>query len=370
MKIYSLIILGVSLLQSIALASNLVDRHSSVCSDRNSCQDTCDDLFSSATERSKCYELSYDEVNTISSVCSDRDSCQDICDDLFSYTTERYNCYELSSDEVNTISKVSDELEHREINSNELEDLDADDVRAYLEIGMDSFIDLIKGEAVGDDAKENNAPQWGERVSAPSSNRRNSAKILVWIAENEDIAEVILEQDRNFELGLELFQAVGVSAINPSTWEVSSGLHVCLNASTSTVDHGGDNTCGNMLLGLNHFDKVSEFLSGFILPHMKFSDDSFITFATHERNATSFEWGHKTLLGFCKEAIDEDESDIEVKTCLQTAYCVHRAVEGQVANNGDGIFKDLKDYDDIVGRTDEEYCEDLDNEERIARLFD
>ena len=342
-----------------------------------------------------------DEDNTHTRTCSDRDSCQDICDDLFSYTTERSECYELSYEDVNTISKVADEFYHKNVSPEELEDLDADDVRAYLEIGMESFIDLIKGEAVGDDAKDDDDPQW-EKTERPSLNRQNSLDVLEWIAKTEDIAEVILEQDSDFEIGLELFTSLGdpadgqaLDTLDTNDPTVNHGANfwggdgvrvhsgsalACVVFSMDDVLKIGElnsDSCvtprtPSKLVDLGNSDKPDLFLDGFLDHKARFSDDSFITFAADERNETAFEWGHKTLLEFCKEATDEDESDVEVKTCLQTVYCLHRSVEAgeNLSDSYEGIFEDLKDYDDIVGRTDEEYCEDLVDEDRIEDLFD
>ncbi|MDE0150869.1 MAG: hypothetical protein OXK80_00010 [Bdellovibrionales bacterium] len=315
-----------------------------------------------------------DDDNRRTRTCSDRDSCQDTCDDLFSYTTERYGCYDLDPSEVNVISKVSDELERNLVRSNELEDIDADDFRAYLEIGMESFIDLVRGVPVGDSAKDNNRAQWNTNANVVT----NSTTVMEWIAEEENIAEVILEQDRDFELGLELFQALAVDVTfdPPITNAVLVGTGVCVDFLVGNRFDIGDSLSSSdcaspkELLDLSHFNGmsgVSKFLSGFLLAQI--SGDSFMTFSADERNDTAFEWGHNTLLEFCKEATDEDEGDVEVKTCLQTAYCVHRSIEtGGITS--DGIFKDLDDHDGVVGRTDVDHCDDLDDEDRMEDLFD
>jgi len=307
--------------------------------------------------------------------CSDRDSCQDICDDLFSHTTERYDCYDLSASEVNTITNVADELYDLTVSLDKLEDLDADDVRTFLSIGFDSFVDIVKGETVGDD----DSHTWHTRNDDGSTDtnnvRVNSLEVMEWIAETEDIAEVILGQDRNFELGLELFQAVGGTlSANYQMHDDSvdtSDLYVCpIGTEKDVVNYGSNSACSahnGRLLDLDDFTGVEQFLSGFL--SQEFSSDSFMTFSADERNERAFEWGHNTLLEFCKEATDEDEGDVEVKTCLQATYCIHRNVEtGGVT--GEGIFRDLDDYNDIVGRTDVDNCADLALEGRMERLFE
>ena len=351
--------------------------------------------------------------------CSDRDSCQDICDDMFEYTTERYKCYDLGYEEVNTISKVWDEFSRNSVRSSELEDLDADDVRSYLELGFESFIDLVKGEAVGDSV---NKAQWNpdgddnDRTSCSVSNKNcianNARKIMKWLAEEDDIAEIFLEQDRDFELGLELFQAINHTKGSTNTAKLyalnggrgsttgvfedaaltiikvataTSDYFVCFDkgfpdnddrSDVTMVKYADNSTCGSPSKQMDlRFDRVSRFLSGFLVGSnsnsftiSEFSNESFMTFAADERNEKAFEWGHKTLLEFCKEATDEDEDDVEVKTCLQTVYCMHRKVNDGLTS--EGIFEDLEDYDDIVGRTNVRYCESLDDEDRMEDLFE
>ena len=312
--------------------------------------------------------------------CDERDSCQDICDDLFNYTTERSVCYDLTDSEVDTISRVADEFYHNRISLEELEDLDSDSVSDYLEIGFDSFVDLVSGEPVGKDAKDDEDPQW------KGKEEENSKELLKWIAENKDVAEVILEQDRNFILGMELF-----ISLTPSTDPGLTGNHILTRGSsddscgggdagiTITINSGSDVRCGgDKLFDLSYFSSKDEdapqFLQGFVEEDLS-SSDRFMTFSADERNKTAFEWGHKTLLEFCKEATDENEDDVEVKTCLQTVYCIYREEEytgsGGVPDQGfEGIFDELKDHDDIVGQTDEEYCEDLGDEDEMENLFD
>ena len=317
--------------------------------------------------------------------CSDRDSCQDICDDMFSYTTERSDCYELSYGDVNTIAQVWDEFSRNTVALGKLEDLSPDDVKSYLEIGMDSFIDLVAGEEVGDKAKDDDEPQWNPGPSNKNNIAKNSKTIMEWLAKEEDIAEVILEQDSNFELGLELFTALGkLSSSNLSSPETlaSSGncKNIAITFNSNDINDINDVKCddgsnNDKLFELRGFTDAKLFLEGFTV-EKPFSDDRFMTFSADERNEKAFEWGHKTLLEFCKEGANENEDDVETKTCLQTVYCIHRSQEDDGDSTSapdasyEGIFKDLENYDDIVGRTDEESCDELNNDDRMEDLFD
>ena len=327
--------------------------------------------------------------------CSDRDSCQDICDDMFSYTTERSDCYELNYADVNTIAHVWDVFSREEVNLRKLEDLSPDDVKSFLEIGLDSFIALVAGEAVGDNAKDNNRPQWNptkNKTIKDTNIPKNSRHIMKWLAEDEDIAEVILEQDSNFELGLELFISVGDREYKPQDThdsDITPSVNITLSNpschTTHFTNNNNDNNIssvkcnagsGDKLFELTGFTDAKLFLEGFTVEPV-FLKDRFMTFAADERNEKAVEWGHKTLLEFCKEGTNEDEDDVETKTCLQAVYCIHRSKENDPstspsapADSYEGIFKDLENYDDIVGRTDEESCDELNNDDRMEDLFD
>ena len=328
-------------------------------------------LGSESTDRDSDNDDDRDRRN--SRTCEERDSCQDICDDLFSYTTERYACYELTSGDVNTISKVADEFYRSRVSLGDLEDLDPDSVSDYLDVGFDSFVDLVKGEAVGEEAKDDDGGQW-----ADSKDREENSKILLqWIAEHKNVAEVILEQDNNFLLGMELFISLGNETSLPTTVTNRSSDDSCTDGSggiSVQISNGRVQCSSTELFSLKDFSSDAEalgFLRGFVKEDIS-SNDKFMTFSSDERNDSAFEWGHKTLLEFCKEATDENEDDVEVKTCLQTVYCLYRAGESSgTPNQGfEGIFEELKDHSDVVGRTDEEHCEDLGDDDEMENLFD
>ena len=74
--------------------------------------------------------------------------------------------------------------------------------------------------------------------------------------------------------------------------------------------------------------------------------------AFDERNDSAFEWAHNALVDFCVEGTDEDEDEVEVKTCLQAIYCF----TGDRIEDRNYIFDKLEDRDDIVGSVDKRKC--------------
>ena len=347
--------------------------------------------------------------------CGSRDSCDDTCDEMFYGQSERLKCSRLNFDEVNALVNVHDELKEV-IDKDDLEeDVNADDFEQYLSIGMDSLIRRIEGEFDDD----TNDDKWESL-----ERQNNSLELLSWIAENEDIAQIVLAQDTRFEMARELFKNIhyGPSrdrnvAIIGQTYTVtggrgvfnaeadgivisSKGIHEDQSSSTNPP------TSKSIISFRRNNNDVPSFVDGFIRERSQFSDDSFIKFAIDERNDSAFEWAHNALVDLCMDATNEDKDDVEVKQCILAVYCTHRAVEHQYsapsgdATNyryksssggtnrlfqstakdvtGDGIFDELEDKESIVGRVGdpEDLCqahasdEGLYDEDRIEDLFE
>ena len=126
-------------------------------------------------------------------LCSNRDSCQDICDDMFKSSKARGECYELDLDETTDLQNAFDALSSSEITERKLENVDASDLEAFLEISVDGFVDIIQGN--NKEAKNGLGYSDDERKEA-----------LKWIGENSDVAEVILDQDDDLDILYSLFE--------------------------------------------------------------------------------------------------------------------------------------------------------------------
>ncbi len=303
--------------------------------------------------------------------CASRDSCEDICDDIFDSTSERFQCYDMSYREVSTLAKVADVLLDDDIDLNDLEDIDSDDLRSYVEIGSATLVKIAEGEGVG-----YNDEAWGDTRAA---RKDNSEVILQWIAENEDVSEVFVESEDMLDFGIELFNSIGATLANVAAFErdkFCSNDATCLKL-TDVVNRGISVEVKNSEQGvfLRDLDLGSDELWGqawyqFMEAEPEnFGTDRFMSYAIDEENDQAIQYGHSILVELCKNMTDENEDEVEVKQCLQATYCQYDVFGGDMWSFADGIFDDLENYDDIVGRTKNDRCDDLHDEDRIDNLF-
>jgi len=144
-----------------------------------------------------------DDDRTPRRLCGDRDSCQDSCDELFKSSSSRSTCYDLEFRDINALTFVGDSLEVKcepvssgrscnmeidNVDENDLEDIDSSDFDLYLSVGVDDFIEALESD---------------------SGSGSDAFNLLEWIGENSDIAETVLEHDEDLELGRSIFQLAG-----------------------------------------------------------------------------------------------------------------------------------------------------------------
>ena len=296
--------------------------------------------------------------------CASRDSCEDICDDIFDSTSEKFKCYELSYSQVNTLTEVADVLLDDTVDFSDLEDLNSSDVASYINIGSNTLIKIAEGDEVGDgnEAWDNTGANNCDRCAV------NSKAILQWIAENEDIAETILENADMIDFGIELFIKLAAVASAPFTSaDTDYGIEAdSTNGRLNFFHPDGTPPETNPELTLDvdfgKDDKWLDAFANFVQTPIK-SSDKFMDYAIDEDNEFAVEYGHKVLVETCKNLTDEDEDDEEVKQCLQMAYCEYNDFA-----SSEGIFDDLDDYS-AIGRVDHDRCEDIEDEDRIDNLF-
>ena len=301
--------------------------------------------------------------------CASRDSCEDICDDIFDSTSEKFKCYELSYSQVNTLTEVADVLLDDTVDFSDLEDLNSSDVASYINIGSNTLIKIAEGDEVGDgDEKWDNDGTDGNCDN--NKCQENSKKILQWIAENEDIAETILENADMIDFGIELFNNINrtTEVYGAGTFGATgtAGFRIVANAlvngGTSITSTSGSTI---ILSNLDNDKKWGAVIRNFVqfpIEGTTTETDQFMDRAIDEDNEFAVEYGHKVLVETCKNLTDEDEDEVEVKQCLQAAYCEYK-------KSNDDIFDDLEDYS-AIGRVDDDCTkEDLLNEDRIERLF-
>ena len=331
-----------------------------------------------------------DDDRTPRRLCGDRDSCQDSCDELFKSSSSRSTCYDLEFRDINALTFVGDSLEVKcepvssgrscnmeidNVDENDLEDIDSSDFDLYLSVGVDDFIEALEsGSGSGSDA----------------------FNLLEWIGENSDIAETVLEHDEDLELGRSIFQLAGQASNEIG----ESGSHLFFNSRSTSegvvvlnIDSSSDSyfafwnrlivhvdssrpyaTGGSFTVTANGFqnhvrsDSSNEqnvivnrydfdpqdvdFVVGFLeRAQPELGSETFLSYS--DRNENAFNWAHNTLVNFCEDLTDQDKNEVEVKQCLQAVYCAHRISEG----SEEGIFRELRRYDSFVGDADERNCE-------------
>ena len=300
-------------------------------------------------------------------VCDDRDSCSDSCEYMFVASRARSKCYDLSMNDVNNLEEVFDVLSSNSISDNDLEDVDEDNLEEFLTLSIDGWVDVIKGDR---DGGKNDVR------SAYSSNE--ARKILEWIADTEDIADVILSQDDDSDIFYHLFTQLG-KGLDIETNKLKAKV------STTSSTYVGWSKRGSLQIGTsaistsNHTPSISltgvdnfmDFVLGFIglkeaSNSLYFDDESFIRYA--KDNVSALESAHYSLKRFCADATGEDEEEDETKQCMMAVYCTIRSVEDSTSISSpfsvttpltltQGIFSILDDESSIFGRTDTKGCE-------------
>ena len=303
--------------------------------------------------------------------CGEKASCEWICDDILVKGSERFRCYQISWTDVNRITNVYEVIMDKK--SEKCYNLNRDDeCNKYLR-GDKS--DLEKSITPSDfdfflqHAKETLIQalrDTGDRSTNfdVSDNTRisNLLNFSLWIAENEDIAKVMLDQDTSLEIGRALFQSLGQALdVNSNNQSFSTpGDRVSISNNNIQVDDRTLFTIDNRV-GKENF---IQFLYGFIQDlssNNQSNGESLMIESDINRNDYAFEWGHTILVDFCEEVTNEDQDAIEVKKCLQAIYCIHQ--------EGADIFRALGAYQDIVGSTNDAFCARL-NDSSIDRWWD
>ena len=307
-----------------------------------------------------------DDDRRTNRVCDDRDSCSDSCDYMFVASRARSKCYDLSMSDVNNLEEVFDVLSSNSISDNDLEDVDEDDLEEFLGLSVDGWVDVIKGDR--DDGQN-------EVREAYSSN--DARKILEWIADNDDIANVILANDDDADVFYELFLRLGTGfdigtkrlrakvSTTPTTyvqWSNSNSLQIGSPSIASTSPS----------ISLTGVDNFIDFILGFIglkgaSNDLYFEDESYIRYARN--NSSALESAQNSLRRFCADAAGKDEEDDETKQCMMAVYCTIRSIEDSSSISGtstlvvnpatltQGIFSILDDESSIFGRADTQGCE-------------
>ena len=146
--------------------------------------------FSGSSQGRRDRESLRQNLNNTSTPCKENNSCVLICDDMYLKADELNRCYNTYENIVEDILDVFEELENPKRIS-DLNDIDLDDFKAYLKIGIQSFIDLIDpidkdedGDRINDD--------W-EDIYAYDAD--NVEVVIEWICSDHDVHNVINARD-------------------------------------------------------------------------------------------------------------------------------------------------------------------------------
>ena len=107
--------------------------------------------------------------------CEGNRDCEDICDDIFSRRADREDCYEYSSEMIFEFERLIEVTEDGDVE--EIEDIGPNVLECMLDIDEREFAKAIRGMS-----------------------RREAKEFVFLIAENEDFAEVLEDEDDEFNI--------------------------------------------------------------------------------------------------------------------------------------------------------------------------
>ena len=111
------------------------------------------------------------------------DECYDLCRSMYKRKPDQEECAELTPDNIEAMHEMWQDLETGRLNN--LENIEAEHFDWFLKVSIAGFDSLIRGYK-----------------------RSEAEEVLVWIAENDDIAEVMRDEDDDFETLEELLSLV------------------------------------------------------------------------------------------------------------------------------------------------------------------
>ena len=100
--------------------------------------------------------------------------CEEQCGDIYSRRADREDCEELTVRQIEILVDVHEALEDPD--DDVLANLDLEDFNVYLNVSIEPFDKLIR-----------------------KYNSREAKEVLLWIAENEDVTEIIKDEDDDYK---------------------------------------------------------------------------------------------------------------------------------------------------------------------------
>ena len=130
--------------------------------------------------------------------CGGDDDCEDICDDIFSSRSDREDCEDLS---VSTVEEMEDFFEV-------LEDPDADDLEDFNLSVLEEIVD-ISFEPLVDEAK---------RYSSS-----DAKEFLSWMLNDEEAADIISDEDSDFEFLENILEQLNSDVVQALSTNIDGG---------------------------------------------------------------------------------------------------------------------------------------------------
>ena len=116
--------------------------------------------------------------------CEDLPSCKETCKDIYEEKDSLETCYSLKVGRASELEDVFVALFNA--SKNELEDIDADHLEKYLEIGLDGFLEKLIPKI--------------ERITSDTTKYGKLKSILDWIAKEDTMAGVLETEDGDNEI--------------------------------------------------------------------------------------------------------------------------------------------------------------------------
>ena len=130
--------------------------------------------------------------------CEGNSKCEEYCKDIYNRRSVREDCLELARDQVEKLWDIYEIFESPK--EDELRSIDPDDFETFVEIDLRP-LDTLIGKFNSSEAK----------------------RVLTWIGEESDIAEVFQDEDDDFELFKELLEGVNTNKKSALSKNIEGG---------------------------------------------------------------------------------------------------------------------------------------------------
>ena len=250
-------------------------------------------------------------------VCGDKKGCEIMCERMFPSASALGRCYDLDIDEIQDLQKVFNTFSDKRIRKQYLEEIDDSELKDFLRFSVSSIADLIDGTH----AEVNEKPYSVDEAR----------EVLEWIAENDDIADVLEEEDKYYHIMTSLFIRIGNNSVQSICVETTDNYFTWQGSNRLSLQLGSDNNNMVSLGSLYSKNEELSFIKGFVgisgnNTLLFNSSGSFSYLSAIEGSDRAVALAHDTLKQFCQDATDGDLDDKKTMQCIQATYCTMNQV--------------------------------------------